>query len=207
MASAPITAGASETAILDAGQLTAPPSFPMQVDNTSSSSNGSLLLLIDLGPSNTINNTVNPGSYVSGTNSILAAGGFNINGGTNETVTTFTISSGTTGDELALRWFPSITYSQYQSGTLTLAGQYFGTYAPSPLGTTPDGGNAWVLTNGGTFSLNFFTTNSNGGGSQLPALGFTNNQIASAVPEPSTYALFALGLLGLLVMARRKKLA
>ena len=200
-----VPARASVTVNLDAGELTSPVSAPMQFDNTLPSSNGSLLLLIDLGSSNAIDNTLTPGNFVSGTNSILAAGGFNINGGTNETNTAFNITTGTVGDDIALRWFPQLTFAQYQSGTLTLAGNYFGTYAPSPLGSAPlDGGNSWTLPSGGTINLDFYTSNSNGGGHESPSAGFTNFQVENA-PEPSTFALFGIGSLALLLFARRRK--
>jgi hypothetical protein len=193
-------ARAVTTVALDAGKLTSPPLAPMQIDNTLPSSNGSLLLLLDLGPSNTIDNSLTPGNFVAGTNFVLAAGGFNTNGGTDETLTSFSVTTGTVGDDLALRWFPQLTYAQYQGGALTASGDYFGTYAPTPLGSTPDGGDAWTLpTSGATIDLNFFTSDSDGGGSQSPSAGFTNYEI----PEPSTFALFGIGSLVLVWFARQ----
>jgi len=190
-----VPARANVTAFLDAGQLTAPVSSPM--------TNGSLLLLIDLGASNTIDNTLTPGNFVSGTNFILAAGGFNTNGGTNETNNILTITSGSVGDDIVLRWFPQITFAQYTSGSLTLAGDYFGTYAPTPLGSTPaDGGSPWTLPSSGTINLDFFTSNSDGGGNESPGAGFTNFQV---IPEPSTFALFGIGSLALFLFARHRK--
>lgn len=198
---------ANETINLDAGELAGPLGSSMPVDNTSPSSNGALLLLIDLGSSNTLDNTVTPGNFVSGTNFVLAAGGFNTNGGTNETLTSFNVTTGTTGDELALRWFPQITYAQYQGGTLTLSGQYFGSYAPSPQGSTPDGGSVWTLpASGQTISLNFFTSNSDFGGSQAPSAGYASSQITS-VPEPSALAMIGLSLAGLALAIRCRKVA
>jgi len=203
-------AHASFSVNLDTGQLTGPAGAAMQADNTSGSANGSLLLLIDLGSSTgAIDNNVTAGNFASGTNfTLLAAAGFNSNGGTNEALASFNITSGagtiTAGDQLALRWFPQITLSQFNSGTLTLAGQYYGTYAP-PVGTTPDDGNLWVVPSSGTIDLNFFTTNSDGGGSQLPSAGLASSQVL-AVPEPSTYVLLGIGSVLLCWIARFRKL-
>jgi len=163
---------------LNAGQLTAANMVSMLIDDNSPSTNGSLLLLVDLGSSNTLDNTLSPGQYVSGTNTILAAGGFNDNGGTNETLTAFTIT-GTpqVGDLVALRWFPEITFAQYVAGVLPVSGSYFGTYNPS--GGNPDGGSQWVVpSNGSAIDLNFFTSNSDSGGSQPPGSGIASLQVA-----------------------------
>ena len=195
------------TVNLDAGELTGPLSAPIQIDNTYPSSNGSLLLLIDLGSSNAIDNTLTPGSFVSGTNTILAAGGFNTNSGlTNETNTPFSFNTGSAGDDIALRWFPQITLAQYKSGTLPVGGNYFGTYAPSPLGSAPsDGGNAWVIPSSGlTINLDFYTSNSDGGGGESPSAGYANSQVRS-VPEPSTFALFGIGSFILFWFAQHRK--
>jgi hypothetical protein len=175
--------GSSFTVFIDAGQLTSPASAPMQADNTSPSSNGSLLLLIDLGSSNAISNTLTPGNYVSGTNTILAAFGFNTLSGTNETQNLLDImNAGTPGDLVALRWFPQITYAQYLSGTLPVAGNYFGTYNPG--GGNPDGGQPWVVpASPSSIDLYFATTNSDSGpppGTQPPAAGFAGFQVSSS---------------------------
>jgi hypothetical protein len=197
---------ATVTANLDAGLLTAPVGAPMQGDNTSPSTNGSLLLLIDLGSSHTIDNVLNSGEFVSGTNFILAAGGFNTNGGTDETLTSFSFAGGSVGDDIALRWFPQITLAQFEAATTTSAGNYFGSYAPSPLGSIPDGGDTWLVPSSGSdISLNFFTMGSDFGGSQPDSAGFTNFQV-KGVPEPSTYALLGLSLLLLLGMRRSRHL-
>ncbi|MCE0523091.1 MAG: PEP-CTERM sorting domain-containing protein [Methylacidiphilales bacterium] len=204
---------ANVTVTLDAGQLTGPSGVTtgpnaMQVDNTSPSNNGSLLLLIDLGssPSATINNTITAGNFVGTGNTILAAGGFNNNslGGPNETITNFTITSGTSGDYIGLLWFPQITYQQYVNDlATTTAGTYFGSYTPSPLGSTPtDGGSAWTLPSSGFVDFDFIT--SNNGGNEANNFGYADFQV-EAVPEPTAIALFGLG--GLLVFAltwRRK---
>jgi len=203
-----LPARASITVNFDAGELTGPINAPMQVDDNAPSSGGSLLLLLNLGASNTIDNTITPGSFVSGTNIILAAGGFNNNGGTNETLTTFNFTSSSAGSDLALRWFPQLTLAQYQTGSLTLAGDYFGTYTPNPTGSAPDGGNNWIIpADGSTINLDLFTTNSDGGGTQSAAAGSAPFLVEiQNAPEPSVSGLFALGLLVLFWLARHRKI-
>ena len=210
---APLATRADITVNLDAGLLTSPLTAAMQHDNSMNSPHGSLLLLIDIGNGLTLSNTLTAGHYVSGTDTILAAGGFNTNGdlvtNTNETLTTFTIASGLghTNDEIALRWFPQITLAQYQAnpGVLPVAGQSFGTYDPTS-GGTQDGGDTWILpSQGSQIALDMFTSNSAGGGSQTPSAGYAGSLVqgVALVPEPSTYALFGLGAFGLFFARRR----
>jgi hypothetical protein len=58
---------------------------------------------------------------------------------------------------------------------------------------------------GGQIALQFYTTDSNGGGSQAPSEGLATSQVQALVvaPEPSTYALFGLGAIALLMGRRR----
>jgi hypothetical protein len=59
---------------------------------------------------------------------------------------------------------------------------------------------SWVVPNDGfTVNLDFITQSV--GGSLPDSLGFANFIV---IPEPSTYALIGLGLLGLIFIARRK---
>ena len=77
---------------------------------------------------------VDPGNFVAGNDILLAAGGFNNSGGTDETITFFSVPTGgltlPADDRIALRWYPDITYAQYLAGTKPSAGQHFGTYNP-----------------------------------------------------------------------------
>jgi hypothetical protein len=199
---------ADDTINLDAGELISSSSAPMVADDTSGSVSGSLLLVIDLGSSDTPDPVLTSGDYVSGTNSILAAGGFNNTGGTNETLTAFDIPSSvlstfSTGDEIALRWFPQITLQQYESGALPMTGYVFGTYSPS--GGDPDGGDTWTVpADGSLINLDFYTMNSDGGGNESALDGTASDVVVSAVPEPSTYLLVLLGL-PLLFWAYRRR--
>jgi hypothetical protein len=200
---------ANFSVVLDAGQLTGPGGVTsgadaMQIDNVNPSNNGSLILLIDIGSASSANTTIDAGSYVGTGDTILAAGGFNDDGGTQEVFTTLATTLGTQGDNLAILWFPQITYSQYKSDILTVAGDYFGTYTPSPVGEVPtDGGSAWVVPASGQINLDFFTANSDGGGNEPASDGYADDQVISAVPEPSSFAMVGLGSLLFLMGMRR----
>ncbi|HUB66053.1 MAG TPA: PEP-CTERM sorting domain-containing protein [Candidatus Methylacidiphilales bacterium] len=208
-----LPARANFTAFLDAGQLTGPSGVTsgpnaMQIGgSTPPSGTGSLVLLIDIGSASSANTSIYAGSYVGTGDTILAATGFNENSGnTNEMLSTLSnISGGTTGDNLAILWFPQITYNQYESATQTVAGDYFGTYTPSPVGEVPtDGGNAWVVPSAGSDIDLFFFTSNDFGGAEPNSDGYANNQVLSSVPEPSTIAMVGFaGAVFLLMSVRR----
>jgi hypothetical protein len=194
---------------LDAGQL--------RLNAATAMSQGSLLILIEAGGDNTFSNNLAPGQYVSGNDIMLSAvafpssaAAFNNSGGTNETINLFTNLPNpvaATGDLIALRWFPQITYSQFLAGATPTVGQNFGTFNPIADGNgnnSPDGGSPWAVPSGGpTINLNFFTTSSDGGGTQAPSEGFANFSVA-AVPEPSTWVAGALVAATLARVARRR---
>lgn len=199
---------------LDAGRLRGPAGLTaLPSDNTSPSNAGGLLLLIAAGGDLTFSNTLTSGQYVSGNDILLAAGGFNMIIGTDETQTSFSITfTPATGDRIALRWFPDLTFAQFKLGATPSAGQSYGTYNPrtsNPANTTdnPDGGDSWLVPAGGTINLNFITTNSDPPpGTQPAALGFANFIVA--VPEPSTFVGLAIGFAALLgFRARKRRLA
>ena len=173
---------------VDAGRLRINSTSPLpHVDNVAPFTNGSLLLLIAANGDGTFSNTLSPGNFVADNDILLAAGGFNNSGGTDETITFFSVP--TTGlslppnDRIALRWFPSITYGQYLSGTMPAAGQHFGTYNPRtcvPPNPTdnPDGGNPWTAPVSGSITLKFFTTDSDFGGTQQPSKGYASSIVS-----------------------------
>ncbi len=191
------TAYADFSVTLDAGRLRVNATTPLpNVDNTNPSNGGSLLLLVAANGDGVFSNTLSPGNYVSGNDIVLGAGGFNTTGGTDETLTFFLVPTGgltlPPNDRVALRWFPGITYAQYKAGVLPVAGQHYGTYNPRtsiPPNSTdnPDGGDPWTVPSSGAINLNFFTTDSGGGGTQQPSEGYASF-IVSGSPTPTPTA-------------------
>ena len=198
--------------LLDAGQLRA--------NSTTGLLPGSVLVFISAGADGVFETPTNlmAGSYVAGDDVLLSvmtdsasAQPFNTSGGTNETISTFSMTQVTppTGQPLALMWFPAITYAQWQAGTTPTAGQTFGFYNPIFWGNAtanPDGGDPWTVpAPGGLISLDLFTTDTDLGGTQSPNRGFGNNFTVLPIPEPSTYALLAAGATCLCTLRRRRK--
>ncbi len=193
------SAYADFSATVDAGRLKAFAGEPMpHVDNVVPFSNGSLLLLVAANGDGTFSAAVEAGNFVAGNDVLLAAGGFNNGGGTDETITFFSVPTGglylPVDDRIALRWFPDITYAQYLAGTKPSAGQRFGTYnprtsIPSNTSDNPDGGDPWLLPAGGSVELNFFTVDSDRGGTQHEIEGYANSAVsASPTPTPTPSA-------------------
>ena len=168
------------TVILDAGRLRLSAATAMGLD--------SVLVLVAAGGDGSFSNSLASGQYASGNDIVLSvisvpgsAAAFNNSGGPDETLNALTIGTANfptlaVGDLLALRWFPQISLTQFNAGTTPVAGNNFGTYNPLFWGNgsnSPDGGNDWAVPGGGaTINLNFFTTNSGGGGTQNPTEGY-----------------------------------
>lgn len=200
------------TIILDAGRLTINGSTPMPLD--------SVLVLVAAGGDGSFSNSLSAGQYVSGNDILLSqtafpssSGKYNHAGGVEETFNTITISTTAfptlaVGDLLALRWFPQISWTQFNAGATPAGGNNFGTYNPFFWGNAtnnPDGGNTWSVPSGGsTINLDFFTTNAIPAGSQNPIEGYAQFSI---IPEPSSIALLSCGLIGALGLRLRKKRA
>ncbi len=183
---------------LDAGRLRVDASAPLpHVDNTSPSNGGSLLLLIAANGDGEFDNSIASGNYVAGNDLVLAAGGFNTSGGTDEAITFFYVSTNSLtlpgNDRIALRWFPQITFQDYKNGVTPTAGQTFGTYNPRTsnppnASDNPDGGDPWLVPPGGAISLNFFTAESDLGGTQSIGEGYAQFVIGtnpSPTPTPA----------------------
>jgi cell division septation protein DedD len=186
------SAYADFSVILDAGKL--------RLNAATAMPAGSVLVLVAAGGDGTFSNNLSPGNYVSGNDILLSvatvpgsAAGFNMSGGVDETLNTLTINTSNfpglaVGDLLALRWFPQISLTQFLAGVTPAAGNNFGTYNPLFWGNgtnNPDGGNTWSVPNGGaTINLNFFTTDSGGGGTQNPTEGYASF-VVSGTPTPT----------------------
>jgi len=198
------------TIILDAGKLRLSAATPMPA--------GSVLVLVAAGGDGSFSNSLAAGQYASRNDILLSlitvpnsAVGFNTSGGPDETLNTITINTSSfpslaVGDLLALRWFPQISLTQFNAGTTPSTGNNFGTYNPLFWGNgsnNPDGGQAWAVPSGGsTVNLNFFTTDSGGGGSQAPAEGYAQFTV---VPEPSSFVFVGISLLGAAGFRLRKR--
>jgi hypothetical protein len=196
------SAYADFTIQLDAGRL--------RVDSATAMTTGSLLVLVAAGGDNTFSNNLSPGHYVAGNDILLGAasltapngaGSFNGQGGVDETNNVFNISTTSfptvaANDLLGLRWFPQITFAQFVTGGTPSAGQLFGFYNPLFWGNAdnnPDHvvaptSSPWAVpASGALINLDFFTTNSTGGGTQNPTEGYATFSV-TAVPESSTVA-------------------
>lgn len=106
------------------------------------------------------------------------------------------------GDQLLLRWYPSLTTASPTPGSGTSFGQ-FRTDNTENFSTT-----GWVVpADGATIDLNFFDQSSGIPGAAQPDSAGRAAFTTTAVPEPSTYvsALLGLGGIGLATLRRRFK--
>jgi hypothetical protein len=126
--------------------------------------------------------------------SSVAANG--VQGGYAYTLSNFNYSGGlTSGDQLQLYWFPTLTTSSTTFGV----GTSYGAYRTDSQLNGSDAG--WFLpSDGTTMALNFFTTS--GSGSVADSFG---NASLTTVPEPATTVALLGGAAGLFVMYRRRQ--
>jgi hypothetical protein len=127
---------------------------------------------------------------------------------TDETDNTFQFSLGgnvAQGESLMLRWFPSITLLQEQSGATPLLGTTYGQFEGSSADLYPGDSTSipWTIpADGSNSDLYFLTVASGGTHAETVALA---NQTVSAIPEPATTSLLAGAVaLGAMIWRRRK---
>ncbi|MGI9089372.1 MAG: PEP-CTERM sorting domain-containing protein [Chthoniobacterales bacterium] len=166
---------------------------------------GGLIQLVASTLDNTFSNPT-PGSFTgtSADDVVIASFASNdiLGPGSVQQPITFNLSGNlNAGDQLLLRWFPNLTLADVPTGPA--AGNTFGQFRTDLVIDFSD--IAWfVPADNTTFSLNFLTAAQ--GGSNPESAGVANMMVV-AVPEPSTYALLAFGLGGLVYAGRRKRLA
>jgi len=206
-----VNAHAAYNITLDAGQLKLDASINLPFDNSLGSLNGALLMLVAAGGDSIFSDDLVAGQYVSGNDIILGVAGFNHNGGVigesiNETLSLFSnLTAGTVGDKIALRWFYNITLDDYNNGAVTQAGYNYGTFNPN--GGNPHSDDFWLVpTSGSSLNLNFLTSDalpSPGNPVFAPSTGYASSTV-TAIPEPTTLALGALGAGAFFFLRRRR---
>lgn len=170
---------------------------------------GKLILLLASGADMAFSNTLSIGQYICEDDFILAAFGADNDLNSASTVyESFTISSGFTGQRLALRWFPEIDFPGSGAVLPTLAaGMHYGTYA-GPTTGSPNGGDIWVVPEDGTSShqLNL-VTESLRDSTGLVVADAVPNEAAYATytvaPEPNSLSFILLGASSVLFIRRR----
>lgn len=159
-------------------------------------------------------NTPTSGSYTGNSADDVVLFSFNINQGAGMTNVALIIDFAnfpnlTAADPLMLRWFPTITGPGTPSSVLPggpTAGSPFGQFRTDIVEAQNGSNFAWVTPSDGfTITLNFLTQMINPTSTHPESEGFATMLVA--VPEPSTYALLAVGLAGVVYLARRKRLA
>jgi len=186
-----LAASASVTINLGGAEL-------FQSDGTTPIPTGSLIQLVVSTADNTFN-LPSPTSFTGGSadDQILASFGTNDSSGPGSFLqpVVFTLNSAiTTGDELLLRWWPTLTTSSSSPGNSTPFGQ-FRTDNVENFSTI----NWTVPADGTTNDLNFLDTA--GGGTEPNSAG-TASFMTAAIPEPSALALIGIG--GVLIAVRRR---
>ena len=188
-----ISARADVTINLGAGQLSLSNGDPIPA--------GSLLQLVVSTGDNVFTPPV-AGDFATGDDIVVAS--FSSNeflggpGGTANSII-FTLTSGVSaGDQLLLRWWPTLTTSSISPST----GDMFGQFRTDAVENSSDIG--WfVPADGSTVALNFLTSTFDG---TEPDLVGDADFFVAPIPEPSTYALIIAGGIGFLALRRRAKL-
>lgn len=107
------------------------------------------------------------------------------------------------GEQILLRWFPTISGSAPPSAPP--AGTAYGQFRTDITENFSSG--PWTLPADGTlaYDLNFLTISA--GGTEPESAGRASLVVLAAIPEPTTCALFVVGLAGIFISRRRLKVA
>ena len=181
----------SVTINLSAGEL-------FQSDGTTPIPTGSLLQLVASTTDNVFTSP-SPTSFTGGSADDQVVATFDSNDflGPGSTISAISFSLGgnlNAGDELLLRWWPSLTIASSTPGS----GTPFGQFRTDAVENGSDTG--WfVPADGSTIALNFLDTA--GGGSEPNSAGTAS--FTTAVPEPSTLAVLLIG--GILLAPRIRR--
>ncbi len=187
-----LAASASVTINLGGAEL-------FQTDGSTPIPTGSLIQLVASTTDNTFTSP-SPASFTGGSadDIVLASFGSNDPAGPGSFLNSITFDlSGNlnAGDQLLLRWWPTLTTASSSPGFSTP----FGQFRTDAVGSGSD--IAWVVpTDGSTVQLNFFDQAF--GGTELNSAGTASLMTAAAIPEPSSLALLGFGML--LVLTRRR---
>lgn len=178
---------------LGAGVLRGPDGTPIPV--------GSLIQLVASTTDN-IFSTPAPGDFDGGSSDDVIIASFSSNdflgfdGSVAESLVFSFSGTLNAGDQILLRWYPSLT----TASAAPSGGEAFGQFRTDAVENNSD--IAWIVpADGFTGNLNFLTTS--GGGSQPDAAGFATMVVP--IPEPSTYALILIGAAGVVGYARRRR--
>ncbi|HEX8078547.1 MAG TPA: PEP-CTERM sorting domain-containing protein [Chthoniobacterales bacterium] len=174
-----------------------------------------MLVQLVASTTNSIFDTPRDGSYTGGSSDDVVLASFSINQGAGATNVALIIDFAsfpnlTTGDPLMLRWFPTIAGPANPSMTIPAGptgGSPFGQFRTDIVEAENGSNFAWTMpADSATITLNFLTQMINPASTHPESDGFANLTV-SAIPEPSTYAFLALGLVGAVLARRRLKLA
>ncbi len=169
-------------------------------DGTTPEAEGMLVQLIASTTDN-IFSSPTTGSFTGNSSDDLILGSFFVNSGPGTVAQPLILTfSGNfnAGDLLLLRWFPTISGTTIPAAPP--AGSAYGQFRTDIVENFSN--TTWVApADGSTVDLNFLTTS--GGGTEPNSTGRASLTV-TAIPEPSTYALFGFASVGLMAFARRR---
>lgn len=212
--------------------LSLPTAGTLQNQSGAAIANGSLIQLVNLGLDGVFNPIVGTalgdgdvsqlGQWVSGDDSLVNVAFGNGDAGTFPTAAAFDLRDGsdtgangvlirdfiglsvTSGDKFGIRWWPSITATNFSSTTL-VDGLRYGQFTRQS--GAQYGGILWVMpADGANELIDSFATVSGPGGVDPDSAGLANGTTAGFVPEPASALLSILGISSICAMRRRSRI-